>query len=185
MTIVSDISVIDMIRGYLKITVLKELDLADLSGYELMARIGNIAGKKPSAGSTYPLLNELLEGGFIRCREDGRKKVYSLTAKGKKAIVVFSNERQECTLKHMEIIRSIGEITGKESIRPALKMMDFLKADELSIIRFIDIMSGLRSKVLELVSAEDYPKNEAKIKKIISSASKELDKIKGSKGGKR
>ena len=48
-----------MLRGFLRIVVLKALAESPKSGYALMKYIEERIGSKPSSGSMYPLLDKL------------------------------------------------------------------------------------------------------------------------------
>ncbi|MFB6144329.1 MAG: PadR family transcriptional regulator [Candidatus Nanohaloarchaea archaeon] len=65
------------------------LKTGDRHGYELMDRIEEITGKRPSSSHIYPFLSKLKEKGLLEEEKDGRKKVYSLTEKGDK----FASEK--------------------------------------------------------------------------------------------
>lgn len=164
-----------MIKGFLKLNVLTELKSSSKTGYELMQSLEKKIGKKPSPGSIYPLLNDLVSSGYVTSREEGRKKIYSLTCKGRYAVKKLLKEKQKTTLKHIESLRSIGKIIGEKEVEPLIRLTDMLSKQEKPALRFIAIMSELRDIIIDLASHEDYPEKE--IKKIISSASKQLKKL--------
>ncbi len=64
--------------------ILKELSKENLSGYDLIKKIEELKGKKPSTGYIYPLLKELYEQKYVSYKTIDRRKVYSITVKGKK-----------------------------------------------------------------------------------------------------
>ena len=72
-----------MIKGYLRLAVLSIIDSSASTGYKLIKDIEGMTGKKPSAGSIYPILNDLCSNGLISVKKIGRKKEYSITKKGK------------------------------------------------------------------------------------------------------
>ncbi len=74
--------------------VLIQLNETSHTGYSLMNGLKESLGKKPSAGSIYPLLTNLLENGFVSIEEDGRKKIYSITKKGRSALDDLSKEKE-------------------------------------------------------------------------------------------
>lgn len=67
------------------------LESEERHGYELMDRIEEITGDRPSSSHIYPFLSKMKEQGFVEEEEDGRKKVYSLTEKGEE----FASEQLE------------------------------------------------------------------------------------------
>ncbi|QKQ98365.1 hypothetical protein GKQ38_02450 [Candidatus Nanohaloarchaea archaeon] len=60
-------------------------------GYELMDRIEELTGNRPSSSHIYPFLSKLVDNNLVEERKDGRKKVYSLTEEGED----FASEKVE------------------------------------------------------------------------------------------
>jgi len=58
------------------------LESGEGHGDELMDRIEEITGERPSSAHIYPFLSKLVEKGLLEERKEGRKKVYSLTKNG-------------------------------------------------------------------------------------------------------
>ncbi len=67
------------------------LENGDRHGYELMDRIEEVTGERPSSSHIYPFLSKLVEEGILEEKKEGRKKVYSLTGEGKE----FASEKVE------------------------------------------------------------------------------------------
>ncbi len=74
-----------LVKKKLAYLILKILSEESLHGYALRKKISQMTDNfiNPSFGALYPAINELIEQEFISVKEDGRKKVYSLTNKGK------------------------------------------------------------------------------------------------------
>lgn len=60
-------------------------------GYELMDRIEELTGNRPSSSHIYPFLSKLVDKNLVEERKDGRKKIYSLTEEGEE----FAREKVE------------------------------------------------------------------------------------------
>jgi len=84
-------------KGFLKLHILIVLTDGPTHGYEIMHRIHNHTGHTwmPSPGSLYPALELLGSKGFISCHGDGRRKVYSLTEKGKAAMGKLQKKQED------------------------------------------------------------------------------------------
>lgn len=68
----------------LNMIVVKVLSEGALSGYGIMKKIKEETGYwKPSPGTIYPLLESLEKQGLVTSKIDGKKKIYSITAKAK------------------------------------------------------------------------------------------------------
>jgi len=73
------------------------LQEGEKTGYEIMDRIEDSLGEKPSTSFIYPFLSDLEEKGLVSVEKGGRnKKIYSLTGEGKE----FASEK----------LNSFGEI---------------------------------------------------------------------------
>lgn len=71
-------------RGMLSFFILWLLSKRPMHGEELAEEIGKRRGDKPKAGTIYPALKDLKEGGLIRGEKKGKVVVYSLTADGRR-----------------------------------------------------------------------------------------------------
>ena len=60
-------------KGFLKIHILKLISEKPSSGYGLMNSIEEISGRRPSAGSIYPLLKDLEKRGLIEAQHKNKK----------------------------------------------------------------------------------------------------------------
>ena len=103
-----------MIRGNLKVLVLKALNKNPLSGYALMKYVEDKIGTKPSPGSMYPLLDDLTKESFVTCKKDGRKKIYSLTKAGKEHLKVINLHKDILIKKIEESMRMWATLTGED-----------------------------------------------------------------------
>ena len=96
-------------KSHIKLSVLKALKGKSQSGYDLIMSLGEFGGKKPSAGYIYPLLKELEEKDFVIVKKEGRRKVYSITYKGKKLISDMQKNHDEMLRRMTETIEPIAE----------------------------------------------------------------------------
>lgn len=71
----------------MRIALLAALTEGDAHGYELIRRLERRSGGlwRPSAGSVYPTLQLLEDEGLVVGREEGGKRVFSLTDAGRAA----------------------------------------------------------------------------------------------------
>ena len=72
-------------QGEVRLALLSLLDDGPAHGYELMKRLEERSGGmyKASAGTVYPVLQQLEDEGLIRGQEEDGKKVYHLTEAGR------------------------------------------------------------------------------------------------------
>ncbi|MFQ5999131.1 MAG: PadR family transcriptional regulator [Candidatus Bathyarchaeia archaeon] len=70
------------IKNIIDLVVLKVLEKGPTSGYDIIAHVHNGFQILLSPGTVYPLLAVLENEGVVTSKIGGRKKIYSLTAKG-------------------------------------------------------------------------------------------------------
>jgi len=87
-----------LMKGDLKYLVLDVLREKPMHGYEIMTVLSDrFSGYYfPSPGAIYPALEMLEDMGYVQCREEDGKKVYSITAEGQR----FLGEKSD-TLKRI------------------------------------------------------------------------------------
>lgn len=102
-------------RGLLKLLILNELENREATGYELIQRISNKVTKKPSPGSVYPILKEMAAHGILNCREDGSKKLYSLSPKGKELLEKIYQTEKEAIFSKVKILKLAGVLNTEEA----------------------------------------------------------------------
>lgn len=75
-------------RGDIKYLILEVLAEAPRHGYEIMSALEERSGGRyrPSAGSVYPTLQMLEDGGFITGDDAGGKRVYTITDAGRQML---------------------------------------------------------------------------------------------------
>lgn len=81
-------------------------------GYELMDRIEELTGNRPSSSHIYPFLSKLVDNDLVEERKDGRKKVYSLTEDGRsfaaKKVESFGKVIEASVLEEVEECENCG-----------------------------------------------------------------------------
>ncbi len=73
-------------RGYLSFLILWLLSKKPLAGSELAEEIGKRKGVRPNPGTIYPTLADLSHRKAVSFKMQGKKKVYSLTPKGRQML---------------------------------------------------------------------------------------------------
>ena len=99
-----------MEKGDLKYLVLDALRDKPMHGYEIMKALSNkFSGQYfPSPGAIYPTLEMLKDMGYVDCREEEGKKVYSITAEGQRFLEEKSDilkRIEEGRRQHIDCVR--------------------------------------------------------------------------------
>ncbi|MCW4022321.1 MAG: PadR family transcriptional regulator [Candidatus Bathyarchaeota archaeon] len=157
-----------MLKGMLKMCMLKIISRETVSGYQIIKRVGTLTGKKPSTGSVYPLLKSMQDKGWIVGKKEGNKTLYSITAQGNEIIQKHDKLKENITQKVRESILLAHNTF--EDFTVALSK-DF----HLTFIDNLDLLSPLISEISALKADGVTPE---KMKKVISKAKDELHKLK-------
>ncbi len=158
----------EQLKGILKILILKELERNSLSGQELMNRIGQKTAKRPSPGSVYPILHELLSSGFLDMRVDGKRKIYSLSDHGKRVLEEFSKREKQAILSKIEVLRDWGVISTEESN----DMIDFVEMKRENFLRLFRLRNWVRFVTMLSKIAR---KSEERAEEILESAIRQME----------
>ena len=75
-----------MAKGLLNLWMLKILSEGEVTGYDIIKKVGELTGKKPSTGSVYPLLRSMENKGWITGKKVGSKIVYEITDSGREVV---------------------------------------------------------------------------------------------------
>jgi DNA-binding PadR family transcriptional regulator len=81
-------------QGEVRLALLSLLEDEPAHGYELMKRLEERSGGmyRASAGTVYPVLQQLEDEGLVRIVEDDGKKVHHLTDAGREELLVHREE---------------------------------------------------------------------------------------------
>ena len=165
-----------VLRGFLKIIVLKALAESPKSGYSLMKFVEQKIGHKPSPGSIYPILDFFLNDGVIDLKVVGRSKIYSLTLKGKKNLELIEDKREECINGFSESLNLFSTLTG-EDLSFHKDMVENMHNCEVPFKDVNPELDNFRNQLFKLLKSGVLKKKSGKVKRILSVACKELKSL--------
>jgi DNA-binding PadR family transcriptional regulator len=167
-----------MLKNQLKLIVLKKLDDQSLSGYDLIKEIYSSTGTwKPSFGSMYPLLKELHVKKFVTVKVVDRKKVYSITALGRKTLkeaLAVSQNIIENMAKEFKMMESICSMHEKKHLDVIIKK---IHSNEAIFGGFTDEMDRFQRVMMYLIADTKFKSKEQKIKNILNDTINQLKKV--------
>jgi len=67
--------------------MLKIISEGEVSGYQIIKKVNELTGKKPSTGSVYPLLKSMQNKGWIIGKKVNGKTLYEISDSGKKVVM--------------------------------------------------------------------------------------------------
>jgi len=88
-----------MLPGLLKMWMLKITSEKEVSGYEIIKKVADLTGKKPSTGSVYPLLKTMQTEGWIVGKKLPGKTLYQITDAGKKVLKAHDSLKDDYAQK--------------------------------------------------------------------------------------
>lgn len=162
-----------MLRGFLRIVVLKALGEGAKSGYSLMKYVEEKVGSKPSPGSMYPLLDNLSKEGLIEVKGVGRTNEYRLTVEGKRRLSVIEEKRDECLSNMVDGMKMVSALTGEDMHFP-MAMVESIRRGEFPFKEVNPEWDNLRNHMFLMWKSGELKKKAPKVRKILASAFKEL-----------
>jgi DNA-binding PadR family transcriptional regulator len=93
-----------MAKGLLNLWMLKILSEGEVTGYDIIKKVNELTGKKPSTGSIYPLLKSMENKGWITGKKVGSKIVYEITDSGREVVKSHSDLKDYYSEKIHETI---------------------------------------------------------------------------------
>jgi DNA-binding PadR family transcriptional regulator len=167
-----------MIKSHLKIIVLKSLEKKAMTGYDLVKEIHSSTHHwKPSFGSIYPLLKDFHEKGLVSVKVSGRKKVYSLTTKGKQTLKDIFKTKDNIYNVTMEGLKGLESICNKEEIEFVHKLHTALRTNLMPFKEATSEMQKLAEIMIKFSESDTIFKNEKKIKEILTDTITRLKKL--------
>ena len=153
-----------MAKGFLKFVMLRIISEEDATGYQIIKKVADKTGHKPSTGSIYPLLKGMEKDGWILGEKSDDKTYYKITELGKKKITEMPDIKTDYIQKihdSITLAHEAFEDTGS---------LNYLVHDEIT-----NILMPLLIDVGKLLEEGVEPD---KIIKIISKTRKDLSKYK-------
>jgi DNA-binding PadR family transcriptional regulator len=165
------------IKGYFKIIALEKLNEREQTGYDLIQSIEDALDRKPSPGSIYPLLNNFLKNGYVTVRQEGRKKIYSITIEGKKALKNMFQEKEQLMIKSAEILKIFGSLSGQKEIKSINKLINQMKSKSELLLKNIDLWVDIKDAMVKLAVKPNYGQKQKRVRKILQETIKKLKKL--------
>ena len=159
-------------EGYLKIFVLKELKDKERSGYDLMRDFALSTGtSRPSPGTIYPLLNDLLEKGLLKVSEKSNKKIYSLSKKGEAVLAKLMREQKKSVER---TINMFGLVCNPSEIKKMRKSLEIMGRKKGIIANDIGTLNIFRNAIVEFANSKNYSSKRKEFRNIVKHASKKI-----------
>ncbi len=152
--------------------MLNLLDTKPMTGYELMSEIEGKLGSRPSPGSMYPLLEDMRARGMVVHKASGRRKIYSITSKGRKSLSLINEKKKEILEKVHEGLVLLENVFGTQDNMFYRIMLESMMKDKVPFRSLNPELSQFRRL---LVKNEDADLKKTKqIKAILKETIKKI-----------
>ncbi len=137
-------------RGGIKFLVLEALLEGPRHGYEIIGAIEQKRGFRPSAGSIYPTLQMLEDGGFVSSADVEGKRVYTITESGRTLL----NERADDFDGGEDEPDATDRLRGA-AMKLGAAVMSARGSDEATLDRIREILDRARKDVYGVLATDE------------------------------
>lgn len=166
-----------MERQKLRTLIIQHLLEKPHSGYSLTKSIEEATGWKPSYGSIYPQLEQLHEEEFVTFKEEGKKKTYTLTKKGKEEAKIKKTELVDNLQENMRVITHMLGIENKEHDQLVEFLFAAMKRGDKPLKEIEIASTKMKMAFWKLYEEGNIKKNKKKINNILNEATKQLEEL--------
>ena len=153
-----------MAKGYLKFMMLKIISDGDVTGYQIIKRVEETVGSKPSTGSVYPLLKTMEKDGWIKGSSEDGKTIYKVTEAGRAQLDAHRDHKMD----HMMRLH--------QSITMATETFD--EPGRLVLMEQIEIVHPLLEEIMD---AKHRGVSEDDIHEVLERSRKDISELEGGK----
>ncbi len=140
-------------RGDVKYLVLEMLVDGPKHGYEVIRALEERRGVRPSAGSVYPTLQLLQDGGFVTSEQVEGKRVYTITESGRDLLAnrAHDGERNEDADHEFDPRRRANQAAFKLGAA----IMSARGADAATLEKIRAIIDKARKEIYAVLAADE------------------------------
>lgn len=154
--------------------MLHKLSDGPRSGYQLCSEIERDTGRRPSYGSIYPILERMTKAGELTVKQDGRRKLYTLTAAGKAVAKLAVSQRASLIDEEMARIKKLMALVEMDP-QPMLVMLNRARKGEPPLGRITAPMFGVRDLVFRMAADGRADRHATEINRLLAQLTKRLE----------
>ena len=139
-------------RGDVKFVVLEVLTEGPKHGYEVISAIEERRNIRPSAGSIYPTLQMLEDGGFVKSAEVDGKRVYSITDSGRE---LLANRAAEADEVEEDDAPDAQHRLRESAMKLARAVMSSRGSDDPTVDRIREVLDRARKDVYTILASDE------------------------------
>jgi len=140
-------------RGEVKYVILETLAESPKHGYEIITALEAKRNIRPSAGSVYPTLQMLEDGGFVTSEHIDGKRVYTISDAGRTMLAERAgadeddDEDDSATHAHGRLREAARKL--------ALAVMSGHHASDETVEQICDVLKDARKQIYDLLSDDE------------------------------
>lgn len=163
-------------RGHLKPMVFKIIKQEPVSGAQIVEKIREATGWKPSYGSIYPLLKASEKQSELKSEKSGKQKLYSLTKKGEKELKDFESKKEKLLDDLIQRFKLMEELFDMQT-KADILFLQKVKEGKAPFIEFHRELNQVKKEHERILQKKLYKTKKDELKKIIQKHIKDLKKI--------
>lgn len=141
-----------MRRGDVKFVVLEVLADGPKHGYEVISAIETRRNVRPSAGSIYPTLQMLEDGGFVKSSDVDGKRVYAITDSGR---ALLENRSAEADGDDDDDAPDARQRLKESAMKVAGAVMSARGTDDATMDRVREILDRTRKEIYTILASDE------------------------------
>lgn len=139
-------------RGGVKYLVLELLADGPKHGYEIIRGIEQRRGVRPSAGSVYPTLQMLEDGGFVTSEQTDGKRVYTITDAGRS---LLADRSTDVDADETEAEPDAAYRLKQAAIKLGAAVMGARGADDATLDKIRAVLDKARKEVYAILASDE------------------------------
>lgn len=138
-------------RGEAKFLVLEILAEGPQHGYEIIRAIEEKRGFRPSAGSIYPTLQMLEEGGFATGADQDGKRVYTISDAGRELLANRTADAGSDDVEGDDLRRQVKA----SAMKLGAALVGARDSDDATLTKIRDIIDKARREVYAILASDE------------------------------
>jgi DNA-binding PadR family transcriptional regulator len=141
-----------MRRGEVRFVILELLAEGPKHGYELISAIEERRNVRPSAGSIYPTLQLLEDGGFVTSEQIDGKRVYTITDAGRAMLAERAVEADE---EGEDDAPDARHRLRESAMKLGAAVMNVRGSDDKTIDRVREVLDKARKEIYTILASDE------------------------------
>jgi DNA-binding PadR family transcriptional regulator len=140
-----------MRRGEVKFVILDVLAEGPKHGYDIITAIEERRNVRPSAGSIYPTLQMLEDGGFVTSAEVGGKRIYTITDAGRELLAKRDADEDDQVDEEVDGRHRLKEAAAKLGAA----VLNARGHDDKTVDKIREVLDHARKEIYTILASDE------------------------------